>query len=110
MAITINSSADAGQVPKAPILAGKVDVDLDASYIATGYDVSATLPDGVTVVHSDFVPNYDGAALRWFKIVDVSGVPRLKAFATANGAPGAEVAGATDLSGHTGLVVGWIGE
>jgi hypothetical protein len=110
MALTINSSADAGRVPKAPLLAGEINVDADASYPATGYDVSATLPDGVTVRHSEFVPDYDGAALRWFRIVDVSGVPRLKAYASANGAPGAEVAGATDLSGHTGLTVGWIGE
>lgn len=110
MAITVNSAVDSGKVPKQPLMAGEIDVDLDATSILNGYDLSDSLPDGVTVIQSTWVPNYDGSALRWFRVVDVSGVPRLQAYTSVSGAPGALVGAGVDLSGHTGLVVGWIGK
>lgn len=112
MAITDNGGAVSGGQPSATLRCGVINVDLDATSIAGGYDLDAAgvLPKGITVKASPFVPHYDGAALRWFRIVNVSGVNRLKAYASTNAAPGAEVGAGVDLSGHTGLEVCWEGE
>lgn len=109
MAITVNDSAEQGKVPIQPAMAGELDVDLDATYPAGGYDVSAHLPDGVTIVHSPAVPMYDGAALRWARIENGTSGPVLKVYDNNNGAPGSETATA-DQSGNTGIKVGWIGK
>jgi hypothetical protein len=91
------------------MMAGSIDVDLDNSYVDGGYDISASLPDGVTILHSDFVPHYDASELRWFRIENGASGPVLVAYDTASGAPGAQTTAADDMTGHTGLVVGWIG-
>ena len=101
MAITVNSVALSNGMPSAPLRFIKLDVDLDASYPAGGYDVSDQL-EGGTVVSSPTVPHYDGADLRWFK---VTAAGMLVSLETANGAPGAETADTTDVSGHTGLII-----
>jgi len=110
MALVVNSSTAGGKQPSAPLMAGKVDCDPDASYPAGGYSLKSTLPSGITILAGEAVPHYDGAALRWFRIVDVSGTPTLKCYANGSGAPGAEVAAATDLSGHNNVVVGYVGQ
>lgn len=99
MAITINSAVLSNGQPSAPLRAVKVDVDLDASSPAGGYDISDQLQGG-TVVHGDAHLDYDGAALRWLQIGTDN---KVHAYANTNGAKGAEEAGATDLSGHTGV-------
>jgi len=98
MAITVNSTSNSNGQPSAPLRVAVVDVTLDNSYPAGGYDISDDLPDGASIVHSPFVPDYDGAALRWLKI---SATKTVQVFADNNGSPGSEVAGATDVSGHT---------
>lgn len=117
MAITINSAENptvspdenSGQ-PSAPFHSASINVDLDNSYpnpgggVVGGYDISASF-SGAVVAPSPFVPDWDGAALRWFKVVDDDGTPKLQSYADANGSPGAQTANATDLSGHTGLEV-----
>jgi len=108
MALTVNSASDSGRVPKQPMMAGTLNVDADATYAAGGYDVSASLPDGVTVFCSPWVPSYDGSALYWMRIEMVSGVPRLKIYDNGSGAPGTETSTA-DQSGHTGVTIDWIG-
>lgn len=120
MALTVNTNVDGGRQPSEPIMAGSVDVDLDNSYPLTaseGYPLTIkgggaadVVPPGTTILHSEWVEDYDGSALRYARIVNGTLGPVLKVYAAANGAPGAEVANATDLSGHTGLVVGWIGK
>jgi hypothetical protein len=110
MALVVNSTRQGGSQPSAPIMAGRLDASPDSSYPAGGYSVKANLPNGVEVIHSPYVPHYDGATLRWFRIVDVTGTPTLKCYANGSGAPAAEVAPATDLSGHDNVVVLWIGE
>lgn len=107
MALTVTTNTLGIGVPTALKRTAELLVSADNSYPAGGYDLSAQLV-GATVVKSEYVPSYDGAALRFFKIVNVSGTPKLKCYAGTNNAPGAEVAGATDLSGHTGVVVGCI--
>lgn len=112
MAITDNGALGlSGGQPSATLRAGTIDVDLDASSPAGGYDLDAAgvLPDGITVVASPYVGQYDGSAKRHFRVVNVSGVNLLKAYADTNDAPGAEDGGGTDLSGHTGLQIPWIG-
>jgi len=109
MAITVNSTVESGGQPSATHRSGTINVDLDASSPAGGYDLSAALPDGIAVTASAYVPHYDGSALRWFRIVQVNGTPRLKIYANTNAAPGAEDAGGTDLAGHTGLEITWSG-
>lgn len=109
MAVTVNSAVDGGRQPSAPMMAGKINADCDASYPADGYDVTSSLPDGVTIIHSEPVFAYDGAALRMLQLANVGSTVRLKVFATANGAKGAELAATTGCAGLTGVDVGWIG-
>jgi hypothetical protein len=117
MAITINDTVNptvspdenSGQ-PSALLQIGEVDVDLDNSYpnpggaVVGGYDVSASF-SGAVVLPSPFVPDWDGAALRWFRMVNDSGTPKLQSYADDNASPGAQTANLTDLSGHTDLIV-----
>ncbi len=109
MAVTVNSYVDGGRQPSAPVMGGSINIDADASYPEDGYDVSSSLPPGVTILHSDYVINYDGAALRYCRLASVNGTVRAKFYAQTDGAPGAEVSAATNLAGHTGLDIGWIG-
>lgn len=104
MAITVNSTVQTLAVPSAPQRTIVINADLDATSIANGYDVSAQFP-GATVKYSAYVPNYDGATLRWFRLAMVSSVMRLQAYADSNGAPGTIVGAGVDLSGHTGVEV-----
>lgn len=115
MTITINSSQNptvdptenAGQ-PSALLEAGQIDADLDASYPNAGAGAGGyplTTFTGATVVHSVPLLDYDSSTLRWLQVVNVSGTPKVKAYANTNGAKGAEVANTTDLSGHTGAVL-----
>lgn len=107
MAITVNSNTKTTGMPSAPVRMVILNVDLDATSILNGYDVSAQVP-GLTLKHSAWVPHYDGSTLRWFRLYTVSGVVRLQAFTNNNGAPGSLVGAGVDLSNHTGLeVVGW---
>jgi len=99
MSVTVNSVALSSGQPSAPFRAVLINVDLDASYPAAGYDVSGSL-EGGTVVAAEKRLHYDGAALRWLTVA-VDGT--VKAYANTNGAMGAEVAAATNLSGHTGV-------
>lgn len=100
MAVTINSNSRSNGMPSAPFRAQTINVTMDNSYPTGGEDVSATLQGG-TAIACPFVPDYNGATLRWFRVENVGGVARLKAYADSNGNPGAEVANATDLSAHT---------
>jgi hypothetical protein len=107
MAITVNSAGVSHGMPSAPLRATSVNVDLDNSYPEGGYEIVALR--GQTVVHSDFVPHYDAAELRWFRLENPSdGVVNLVAYDTANGAPGTETDAGDDMTGHAGLVVGAI--
>lgn len=110
MAVTVNSASYGGEQPSAPIACGTINIDADSSYPTGGYDVSSSLPDGVTIIHSGYIEHYDGAAVRYCRLANVSGTVRAKFYAQTNGAPGAEVSAATDLSGHTGVEVGWTGK
>jgi len=114
MALTNITTAESHKAPSAPLFAVKVIADLDASYPAGGYplnELGATDdPDrvfpGAKIVQSAPVPHFDGAATtRWFRLVDDGGVAKLACYTDASGSPGAEVAGATDLSAHTGVEV-----
>ena len=107
MALSNVSTANSTGQPSALFRLSTITADLDASYPAGGYSLAALFP-GVTVVGSLPVPHYNGATLRWLKVVDASGTPKLRAYVNTGGAPGAEVAGATDLSGHTGCVVSFM--
>lgn len=109
MALTVNNSDDQGKAPIQPAMAGVINVDADATYAAGGYDVSAELPDGVTIVFSPFVPMYDGAALRWGRLENGTAGPVFKIYDNDNGAPGSETSTA-DQSGNTGIDLGWIGK
>ena len=100
MTITVNSAVPSTGQPSAPLRVVSIDVDLDASYPAGGYDVNAQLGQNETVVGQFFQPFFAAATLRWYK---VNGLGFVQAFADDNGAPGAEVAGSTDLSATTGL-------
>lgn len=104
MALTNVSTAKSTGQPSALFRVGTLTADLDASYPTGGYSLAALFP-GLTVVGSLPVPHYNGATLRWLKVVDDSGTPKLRAYVNTGGAPGAQVAGATDLSAHTGCVV-----
>lgn len=99
MTITVNSAVLSSGQPSAPLRAVKINVDLDASSPAGGYDISSQL-EGGTVVHGTHQLDYDGSALRWLQIGTDN---KVHAFADTNGAPGTELAGTTDLSGHTGV-------
>ena len=110
MAITVNSVTSTNAMPSAPQRLTKLDIAMDNSYPTNGESVAASLPDGATVKWSETVPNYDGSALRWFRIEMVSGVARIKAYVSTGGAPGAEVANTTDLSGHTSVLIGCVHE
>lgn len=109
MALSSITAKDSGRAPKVTMMAGSFKATLDTSYPTGGYSIAAHLPPGVEVISSTPVPHYDGAALRWFQIVNTAGVAMLKAFVNGSGAPGAEVTAAVNLSGHVGVVVGWVG-
>jgi hypothetical protein len=101
MAITINSAALSTGQPSAPVRHAKINVSLDASYPTGGYDITSQLGGG-TVVSSPTVPHYDGAALRWFKVTSAG---KVISYVNTSGAPGAETGAATNLSGHTNLII-----
>lgn len=105
MALTNVVVTQSSGQPSALLRVAEIECDTDDSYPTGGYSLAAQLP-GATVVFSSPVPHYDGSTLRWFKIVDVSGVPFLQCFANGSGAPGAEETGATDLSNHDDVKVG----
>ncbi len=100
MAITVNSSSASSGQPSAPLRLVTINVDLDASYPAGGYDVNAQIGQNETVVGQFFQSFFAAATLRWYKVNSFGFV---QAFANNSGAPGAEVAGSTDLSATTGL-------
>lgn len=112
MALTNITTAKGTKAPSAPLFPVRVEADLDNSYPAGGYplnelgatdDPGRVFP-GAKIVMSEPRTIWDGAAvLRWARLVDVAGVATLKVYADDNGAPGAEVAGTTDLSLHTGV-------
>jgi hypothetical protein len=105
MAITIHSSVNPtvsptenqGQ-PSALLQVGSVNVTLDASYAAGGYDLSASL-SGAVIQPSPFMQSWDGAALYHLRVEDDSGTPKLLVYDDDNGAPGTETSTA-DQSGH----------
>ena len=105
MAITVNTATPGLGQPSAPKRAFEFDVDLDNAYPAGGYALTALA--GFTPIVTPWVPNYDGAALRWLKI---SAAGKVVVHADDNGGPGAEVAGSTDVSGHTGVVLQCLAE
>ena len=119
MALTDNGTTARGSAQGSSAWRSKLlDLDLDDSYtnpgggVTGGYDLSAVIPN-TTLILSDVIPHYDGAARRWFDVVQdgtTEGLLRLRCRADTNSAPGAEVADDTDLSGHTGLVLGLIVE
>lgn len=110
MAITVNTTDnDTGRQPSAPVFMGVINVDLDAAYAAGGYDVSGSLPGGITVIEGSFTPSYDGSALYWLRIENGAAGPVLKVYDNDNGAPGSETATA-DQSGHTGVDVPYAGQ
>lgn len=102
MPITIVSTTKSSGQPSAPQRVVKVIATLDASYPTGGYPLTDALPEGSTVVASPPVPIYNGATLRWAK---VGSNGRLQVFTNTGGAPAAEVANATDLSGYTSIEV-----
>lgn len=107
MAYTLNSTIDRAEnsrQPSAPFQADEINIDADNSYPENGYDLSADLPEVTTVV-GVAVPDYDGAALRWLKIVQHDSKPKLQIFADANGSPGAQVSAGGDMSGHAGVIL-----
>jgi hypothetical protein len=109
MAIVINETDnDAGRQPSAPAFMGKINVDLDAAYAAGGYDVSESLPDGITIIEGNHTLSYDGSALYHLRIENGATGPVLKVYDNDNGAPGAETVTA-DQSGHTGVDVPYAG-
>jgi hypothetical protein len=107
MAITVNSAGNSNGMPTAPQRVTVVNVDLDNSYPTGGYDITASLPDGVTVTWSETVIHYDASALRYLK---VTGTGFVQAFVQTDGAPGVEVTAAVDVSGHTGVSIGFTHE
>lgn len=109
MAITVNDTALSNGMPSAPLRTVQVDADLDASYTTGGYAIAALA--GQTIVTSEYVPHWNGAALRWFRLESAAaGVVKLVGYVSTNGAPGVEVTAAVDLSGHTALVVNGIAQ
>lgn len=109
MALTVNDTSKSHGMPSAPVRAVQVDVDLDNSYPAGGYEVPELR--GQTIVTSEFVPNYDASELRWFRLESPSaGIVHVVAYDNASGAPSTETTPADDMSGHTGLVVNGIAE
>ncbi len=101
MAITIVSTASSGGQPSAPFRVTKLVVTPDASYPTTGYDVSASLPAGATVVGCAAVPTYDGSTLRSAKINATT--KKVQMFINTGGAPGVEVTAAVDVHLHVGI-------
>lgn len=105
MAYTLNSTIDRSEnsrQPSAPFQADEIDITADASYPANGYDLSADLPE-VTAVLGIFVPDYDGASLRWLKVVQHDSKPKVQIYADANGSPGAQESAGGDMSGHANV-------
>ncbi len=107
MAITVvGTPVDSGRQPSAPIMAGRIVVTLDTSYPTGGYDITASLPPGVTVIPQPPICHYDGSALRW---IGISAAGKVQAWVSTSGAPGAEVTAAVNVSGHTSVPLTWIG-
>lgn len=112
MALTVNSTSKSNGMPSAPLRVAEIDFDADASYPNPGGGVTGgyTVPSlaGATVVACEPVEHYDGAAVRYFDAVNdaaAEGTVKIRARAQTNGAPGAEAADTTDLSGHTGVKI-----
>lgn len=99
MAITINSASPSGGQPSAPLRVVVLDVDLDNSYPAGGYDVSDQL-EGGTVRAAERILDYDGSTLRWLTVLPTG---KVAALVNTNGAPGADTSPTTDVSGHAGV-------
>ena len=107
MAITVvGTPVDAGRQPSAPLMAGRIVVTLDTSYPTGGYDITSSLPQGVTVIPQAPIAHYDGSALRWIGI-NASG--KVQAWVNTSGAPGAEVTAAVNVSGHANVALTWVG-
>jgi len=107
MAISIiGTPVDSGRQPSAPLMSGRIRVTLDTSYPTGGYDITASLPPGITVIPTAPIPHYDGSALRWLQI---SSVGKVQAFVSTNGAPGAETTAAVNVSGHANVDLFWTG-
>ena len=101
MAITVNSANKSNGMPSAPLRVVTINFDADASYPTGGYPLTAEQRGG-TVIAAFVIPAFAAATLRYFK---VSPAGNVQAFVDDSGAPGAEVAGAVDLSAYTGLEV-----
>lgn len=104
MAITINSVSRGHGQTQAPRRVIVVNVDLDNSYPAGGYDIDASMDaEGTpTIEHSPFQPISNGTTLRYARIVNDGGTLKLRVFTDATLA---QAAGATDLSTYTGIEV-----
>lgn len=98
--VTPSITAENGGQPSARFNAARVNVTGAASYVTGGDSLAASLP-GATIVACPFVPNYNGAELRWARIENDGGVAKLKFYDNNNGAPGAETTATDDVSGHT---------
>ena len=101
MALTVNSSSTSNGQPSAPFQVIEVNVDLDNSYPTGGYSIANQL-DGLTVVASQLRPDFDSSTLRHIKI---SAAGSIQVFDNDSGGQGSETSNATDVSGHTGVVL-----
>ena len=108
MAIVVNSSSESLGHTSAPKRSVELNVDLDDSYPTGGYDVTASLPQGATVVWSPKQPLDNGTAQTWNgHLVTTSGVTKLVVYVAATGA---EVADEFDLALVTDQQVGALTE
>lgn len=98
--VTPSVTLENGGQPSARLNSTRVNVTGVASYIAGGDSLAADLP-GIQVVACPYVPTWDGAELRWARIEDDSGVPKLLFYDNDNGSPGSETTATDDVSGHT---------
>ena len=98
--VTPSVTAENGGQPSARLNVARLNVTGAASYVTGGDSVAASMP-GCKAVGCPYVPTWDGAELRWARIEDDAGTPKLKFYDNDNGAPGAETTAADDVSGHT---------